>query len=78
VVSVLRDPFLLDASDTPITITASVGVAAAAPDSAGELMRDADVALYQAKAAGKDRFEVFAPENRRAAEPPRPPGPAQI
>ena len=78
VVSVLRDPFLLDASDTPITITASVGLAAAAPDTAGELMRDADVALYQAKAAGKNRFEVFAPDTARAAEPPRPPSPAQI
>ena len=29
---------------------------------AGELLRDADVALYQAKAAGKNRYEFFHPE----------------
>jgi len=72
VISILRDPFLLDASHEPITITASVGVAAAGPDTAGELMRDADVALYQAKAAGKNRFEMFDPDGGHAAEPARP------
>jgi EAL domain-containing protein (putative c-di-GMP-specific phosphodiesterase class I) len=30
--------------------------------SAGELLRDADIALYQAKARGKNRYEFFHPE----------------
>ena len=29
------------------------------PEQRGELLRDADVALYQAKAAGKNRYEIF-------------------
>jgi diguanylate cyclase (GGDEF)-like protein len=68
VVSILRDPFLLDASDAPITISASVGVAVPGLDTSGELMRHADVALYQAKAAGKNRFAVFDSDRPSAAE----------
>jgi diguanylate cyclase (GGDEF)-like protein len=61
--SVLREPFELE--DTlcgPLTLTASIGIAAGARASATELLRDADIALYGAKAAGKDRYVVFRPE----------------
>ena len=48
--------------DRLIDITASVGVAIAAP-SAGQhaegLLREADVAMYQAKALGRNRVEVY-------------------
>jgi diguanylate cyclase (GGDEF)-like protein len=65
---VLADPFLLDGrEDTPLTVTASIGIATAAPGStAGDLVRNADVALYNAKAAGKNRSIVFAPEMQMA------------
>ena len=43
-------------------MTASIGIAAGARPSATELLRDADIALYGAKAAGKDCFVVFRPE----------------
>ena len=56
---VLREPFEI-ADGVPIHITASIGIAVGDRSSAGELLRDADVALYQAKAAGKNRFVVFA------------------
>ena len=61
---VLREPFVLEGRpETPLTITASIGIANALDrGSAGDLLRDADVALYQAKDAGKDRAVVFAPE----------------
>jgi diguanylate cyclase (GGDEF)-like protein len=61
--SVLREPFELE--DTlcgPLSLTASIGIAAGARSSATELLRDADIALYGAKAAGKDCFVVFRPE----------------
>jgi diguanylate cyclase (GGDEF)-like protein len=61
--SVLRQPFELE--DTvcgPLSLTASIGIAAGTRSSATELLRDADIALYAAKAAGKDCFVVFRPE----------------
>jgi len=61
--SVLRAPFdLEDFPNGPLTLTASIGIAAGIRSSASELLRDADIALYEAKAAGKDRFVVFQPE----------------
>ena len=56
----LKLPFLIDNED--IFISASIGIApfiaAQDPD---ELLRDADIAMYMAKAAGKGRYEVFNP-----------------
>jgi diguanylate cyclase (GGDEF)-like protein len=61
--AVLREPFFLEGSSGgPLTLTASIGIAAGLRSSATLLLRDADIALYQAKADGKDRFAVFAPE----------------
>jgi diguanylate cyclase (GGDEF)-like protein len=49
-----------------IHVTASIGIAVGDRGSAGELLRDADVALYRAKADGKNRYVVFATEMRDA------------
>ncbi len=40
-------------------MTASVGIAVAADGTAGELLRDADIAMYRAKWDGKNRYTVF-------------------
>jgi diguanylate cyclase (GGDEF)-like protein/PAS domain S-box-containing protein len=47
-----------------VFIGASIGVALAAESNAGpdDLIRNADTAMYAAKTAGKDRYEVFQPE----------------
>jgi diguanylate cyclase (GGDEF)-like protein len=58
---VMRQPFELDDIATPLIVNTSIGVAIGDRASAGELLRDADVALYQAKGAGKNRYEVFHP-----------------
>jgi len=56
----LRVPVRLDGRD--IVITASIGVAHALPtDAADDLLRNADVAMYEAKEAGKSRHAVFEP-----------------
>jgi diguanylate cyclase (GGDEF)-like protein/PAS domain S-box-containing protein len=58
----LRAPFHLAAADgSPVTVSASIGVATGDRPSAEDLIRDADVALYRAKAAGRDRIVVFRP-----------------
>jgi diguanylate cyclase (GGDEF)-like protein len=59
----MRQPFTtLHESAIPIVITTSIGVAIGDRDTAGELLRDADVAMYMAKSAGKNCFEVFHPD----------------
>jgi diguanylate cyclase (GGDEF)-like protein len=62
----MRQPFELDDAANPLFVHTSIGIAIGDRASAGELLRDADVALYQAKAAGKNRFELFdrATKNR--------------
>ena len=54
----LHDPFLLDGRE--VLIGASIGIALATAQSVPEqVMRDADVAMYRAKADGKGRHTVF-------------------
>jgi diguanylate cyclase (GGDEF)-like protein len=55
-----KDPFKLNgAKDTTVFVKASIGIAAGGRDSAEELLRDADIAMYRAKWGGKSRFLVF-------------------
>jgi diguanylate cyclase (GGDEF)-like protein len=58
---VMRHPFELEDASMPLMVNISIGIATGDRDSAGELLRDADVALYQAKAMGKNRYEIFDP-----------------
>jgi diguanylate cyclase (GGDEF)-like protein len=59
----IREPVRLGNRD--FVGTASIGVATTKADGTltdtGELLRDADLAMYSAKAAGRDRFAVFDP-----------------
>lgn len=58
ILSVLRQP--IQVGDQKITLTVSVGVSFARPGStAAQLLSEADAAMYEAKAAGKDRVVVF-------------------
>ena len=55
-----NQPLLLDGRE--IDSSASIGVACSRPgDDAEQLLRNADIAMYSAKAAGKARFVVFQP-----------------
>jgi len=58
----LSQPFELQESRLPITVNVSIGIATGDRVDAGALLRDADLALYEAKAAGKNRYAVFDPE----------------
>lgn len=60
----LRVPLHLDEGPT-LTVTASVGIAVGTPGTTGDdgdaLLRQADMALYAAKARGKDQAAAFTP-----------------
>ena len=59
---VMRQPFDLDDTSMPLSINTSIGIAIGDRETGGDLLRDADVALYRAKAGGKNRYEIFNPE----------------
>ena len=57
---VLRQPIQLQqAKGRTLSVTASIGIALGLRDSADHLLRDADFALYAAKAAGKNCWVAF-------------------
>ena len=65
---------LFEIEGRDVNVRASVGVAAGRPgvDTAGDLLRNADVAMYSAKARGKGRVVVFEPsmhDRRRWSAP---------
>jgi diguanylate cyclase (GGDEF)-like protein/PAS domain S-box-containing protein len=65
VIAALGVPFLLGEAD--VRVAASVGVALSTPDSsAEELLSNADIAMYNAKAAGKNRYVLFEPQMQEA------------
>jgi diguanylate cyclase (GGDEF)-like protein/PAS domain S-box-containing protein len=57
---VLRAPFEIDGR--VISVTASIGVASGHELSVEDLVCDADIAMYQAKAAGKNQVVTFVPQ----------------
>ncbi len=66
ILDVLAAPFEIAGSDTPLSVTASIGIAEGQRATPDELLRDADLALYRAKAAGKKCAVVFAPAMQAA------------
>jgi diguanylate cyclase (GGDEF)-like protein len=66
ILAVLREPFDLGTGN-PITITTSIGIATGDREAARDLLRDADIALYEAKGAGRNRIAEFRHEMHIAA-----------
>jgi diguanylate cyclase (GGDEF)-like protein/PAS domain S-box-containing protein len=64
ILAAIREP--IDVDGRAIRVGASIGVAVSGPDgvTSADLLRDADIAMYAAKAAGKNRVEVFLPDMR--------------
>ncbi len=63
---VLREPYRLGSGHQTLHVTASIGIAEGHRGSASDLLRDADLALYRAKADGKNRYITFAAEMQTA------------
>jgi diguanylate cyclase (GGDEF)-like protein len=59
---VMRTPFELSRSLLPLYVNLSIGIAVGDRSSGSEFLRDADVALYEAKSNGKNKYVFFNPE----------------
>jgi diguanylate cyclase (GGDEF)-like protein len=68
VVESLHKPFELEGFGPSFFLTASIGVAFGRYSSAEDLLRDAQLALHAAKAAGKDRYTLFNANMRSVIE----------
>jgi diguanylate cyclase (GGDEF)-like protein len=64
---VVREPIELDSGHS-VSVTASIGAAVGRYPTPDTLLRDADLALYAAKAAGKDRYTLFDASMHTSAE----------
>ena len=69
ILDVMGEPFYLgEGHPNPYTVTACVGIALGPRIEAEDLLRDANAALTQAKAAGKARFALFGQDMPQAIE----------
>jgi diguanylate cyclase (GGDEF)-like protein len=59
ILTAMELPFETSGSDEPLRVTTSIGVSTGDRATPEELLRDADIALYQAKATGKHGVEFF-------------------
>jgi diguanylate cyclase (GGDEF)-like protein/PAS domain S-box-containing protein len=59
VIDTLHQPFGLQGRTIPIKASVGVAIGRRGVDDADGLLRNADVAMYAAKAGGKDRYELF-------------------
>ena len=67
-IAALHQPVELDDFGPSFVLTASIGVAFGRYASTGDLLRDAQLALVSAKAAGKDRYTLFNANMRTVIE----------
>ena len=68
VAAMIAEGFVLQGE--PLSLTASIGISLAPPDGmqAAQLMRQADMAMTQAKASGKNTLCFYAPQMNRVAQ----------
>src|SRR5207247_1078794 len=58
----LAQPIVLEGGETTLSASAGIVTAGFEHTSTAELLRNADVAMYSAKSAGRARHAVFRPE----------------
>ncbi len=67
IVGAIAQPFVLDIGEIRISASLGIALAMGPDDTADAVVRDADIALYQAKLRGKDCYEIFDEAMRRRA-----------
>jgi diguanylate cyclase (GGDEF)-like protein/PAS domain S-box-containing protein len=64
VISALSAPFLVEDKELPVCASIGIALSDAVTLEGDVLMRNADLAMYVAKAGGKNRYEIFVPTMR--------------
>jgi PleD family two-component response regulator len=59
VIEALKAPFGLDGNELFVTTSVGIALGTSEEDGPQKLLRDADVAMYQAKRSGKASYAVF-------------------
>jgi len=68
-IETLKRPVALEAHELVVTTSIGISLYPADSDSATELIKNADAAMYRAKATGRDSFQLYEPEmNARSLE----------
>jgi diguanylate cyclase (GGDEF)-like protein len=70
IIHALEEPFHLGETQTAHVVGASIGIATGERTVAHELLRDADMALYEAKNAGRNRYVEFERHMRQGMKSP--------
>lgn len=66
ILAALRTPFYLNEQDFHVTVSMGAVVFSGQNDSVEELLKRAELALYQAKSAGRDSLQFFDPSMQQA------------
>ena len=66
--TVLRAPFRIEGREVVATASIGIALAGAGSDRQRDLLRDADTAMYQVKATGRDNYAVFDPAMQERIE----------
>ncbi len=64
-VQALEEPFTIEGREMSVHTSVGIAYGGTGAATADELLRNADVAMYDAKQAGKRRYAVYAPEMHR-------------
>ncbi|HMK43417.1 MAG TPA: EAL domain-containing protein [Dissulfurispiraceae bacterium] len=59
ILNALRQPLRINAIDVQVTASAGIAISESAYKNPDDLIRDADMAMYRAKAQGRNRVEIF-------------------
>jgi diguanylate cyclase (GGDEF)-like protein len=62
ILELMRESFSIDGLEGPLNVTASIGIAMITRGGYRDLLRFADIALYEAKQSGRDRYAVYDAE----------------
>lgn len=63
----VSEPYVLKGTEVSVGVSIGIAIVNSCYHSAGELLRDADIAMYAAKARGRNCMQLFQPEYHQAA-----------